>query len=127
MTTTTTRRDSSAGRHQAVLSPLREAKSARSLLAAVEDEEAVGKIRRPPSPLALPPLEEIQKPEEEKRVREGSKERKMEDPGSKLLKAQTVETKGEADNRSKRVRPFYRCQKQVPCLFIESMIRLKLD
>jgi len=95
---TTTRRDSGAGRHQTMLSPLREAKSARSLLAAVEDEEAVGKIRRPPSPLALPPLEESRKPpEEEKRAKERdrSRERKKGDKSPKLLKAQTVEIKGE--------------------------------
>lgn len=97
---TTTRRDSSAGtgRHQAMLSPLREAKSARSLLAAVENEEEVGKIRRPPSPLALPPPTE--QSEEEKRKRDRSKEERKKDEGSsKLLRAQAVESKGEAKGR----------------------------
>ena len=124
MTTTTPRRDSSAGRHQAVLSPLREAKSARSLLAAVEDEEAVGKIRRPPSPLALPPLEEVRKPEEEKRVRERSRERKKEESGSKLLKAQAIETKGEMDHTFSESYIFSLSKRIFSCHFSKTLFYL---
>lgn len=92
----------SSKRHHTLLAPLREAKSARSLVGAVEDEEEVGKIRRPPSPLTLPRQEETQTDRQlrEKRKKNRSRERKKED--SKLLRAQTVETKGEIWDLSKK-------------------------
>ena len=88
----------STKRNQCFLSPLREAKSARSLLSACENEEEVGKIRRPPSPLTLPRQEEqmTDKQQREKRKKNRSRERKKDE--TKLLRAQTVDTKGELKN-----------------------------
>jgi hypothetical protein len=96
---------SSSKRQHTFLSPLREAKSARSLLAACENDDEVGKIRRPPSPLALPrgvdksTEQQQQQQQREKRKKPRSRERKKED--SKLLRAQTVDTKGERVPRRK--------------------------
>jgi len=77
------------------LAPLREAKSARSLVACSDGEESIGRIRRPPSPLTLPrddegcsPLSEEQEKKKSKRSREKNKDEA----------ARTLVTKGEANN-----------------------------
>jgi len=104
------------------------------LLAACENDDEVGKIRRPPSPLALPrgggvdksteqqqqqqQEQQQQQQQREKRKKPRSRERKKED--TKLLRAQTVDTKGERAKRRKTLNVFkstVKILKKLACLW----------